>query len=179
MTETILTKKEQIKLLKNVHYALQEKFSNISWGVYYKNYFKENLKEEKDYLEAELLGVQSQYDTMKLMESKFLLSPIYQYIHKEPEETLKLKTEDWKEIKRWLDAAYNNFTTRLFVYWPRLSESEFHLCCLVKMAVPVKRIAVIEHKAPNSISSARNRLMKKVSVHLEEGISLDIFLADL
>jgi len=137
------------------------------------------LKEEKDYLEAELLGVQSQYDTMKLMESKFLLSPIYQYIHKEPEETLKLKTEDWKEIKRWLDAAYNNFTTRLFVYWPRLSESEFHLCCLVKMAVPVKRIAVIEHKAPNSISSARNRLMKKVSVHLEEGISLDIFLADL
>lgn len=137
------------------------------------------LKEKKDYLEAELLGVQSQYDTMKLMESKFLLSPIYQYIHKEPEETLKLKTEDWKEIKRWLDAAYNNFTTRLFVYWPRLSESEFHLCCLVKMAVPVKRIAVIEHKAPNSISSARNRLMKKVSVHLEEGISLDIFLADL
>ena len=47
--KTKLSKKEQIKLLKKIDLELCHALDNISCIPYYKNYFKNNLKEEKDH----------------------------------------------------------------------------------------------------------------------------------
>lgn len=49
ITKTKLSKKEQIKLLQKIDIELSRTLNNISWTPYYKNYFKNNLKEERNH----------------------------------------------------------------------------------------------------------------------------------
>lgn len=55
--KTTLSKKEQIKLLKEISSRLASALNDISWTHYYTNYLKENIKEEKDHLRMKPEGV--------------------------------------------------------------------------------------------------------------------------
>jgi tetratricopeptide (TPR) repeat protein len=118
---------------------------------------KTKIEEQKSRLENDNLRIEQRQKA----EKEFKVSEIYQYVHSCDEESLKLNDVDWKNIKEWLDSVYDDFTTKLYLFWPKLNPTEYHLCCLVKMNVSVKRIAVIEAKESNTISSARSRLYTK------------------
>jgi len=118
---------------------------------------KTKLEEQKSRLENDNLRLEQRQKA----EKKFKVSNIYQYVHSCDEESLKLNDADWDEIKKWLDSVYDDFTMKLYLFWPKLNPTEYHLCCLIKMKVSVKRIAIIEDKESNTISSARSRLYTK------------------
>jgi len=118
---------------------------------------KTKIEEQKSRLENDNLRLEQRQKA----EKEFKVSEIYQYVHSCDEESLKLNDADWDEIKKWLDSVYDDFTMKLYLFWPKLNPTEYHLCCLIKMNVSVKRIAIIEAKESNTISSARSRLYTK------------------
>jgi tetratricopeptide (TPR) repeat protein len=118
---------------------------------------KTKIEEQKSRLENDNLRIEQRQKA----EKEFKVSEIYQYVHSCDEKLLKLNDADWDEIKKWLDSVYDDFTMKLNLFWPQLNPTEYHLCCLIKMKVSVKRIAIIEAKESNTISSARSRLYTK------------------
>ena len=118
---------------------------------------KAKIEEQKSRLENDNMRLEQRQKA----EKKFKVSEIYQYVHSCDEKYLKLNDADWKNIKEWLDSVYDDFTGKLYSFWPKLNQTEYHLCCLIKMDVSVKRIAIIEAKESNTISSARSRLYNK------------------
>jgi len=118
---------------------------------------KTKIEEQKSRLENDNLRLEQRQKA----ERKFKVSEIYQYVHSCDEKSLKLNDADWADIKKWLDSVYDDFTGKLYLFWPKLNQTEYHLCCLIKMKVSVKRIAIIEAKESNTISSARSRLYTK------------------
>jgi len=49
---TVLSKAQQIKLLKKISYKLAYALDNLKWEPIYTNYFKENVKEERNHLKS-------------------------------------------------------------------------------------------------------------------------------
>ena len=86
----------------------------------------------------------------------------------EEKETAKLITEQhWDELRTQLDSTYDNITERLIRLYPQITTFELRLCYLVKIQLPMKRIAAILCRSLSGISNCRTRLYKKI--HNKEG----------
>ena len=69
--------------------------------------------------------------------------------------------EDWEEMERQLNAVYTGFSHKLRSLYD-FSDTEFHVCLLTKLRATNKDIAAVINRAPDSVSSIRSRLHKKV-----------------
>jgi len=120
------------------------------------------LKLNNALLEYDKLIVQNQ-----LSNYTFRASSIYRLLHENynnPEFKMK---EHWSELQEEIDNTYNNFTSRLYVIYPKLSETELRVSLLLKAEIPLKNIAMFLHKEKNTISNIRKRLYEKT--HGETG----------
>ena len=79
---------------------------------------------------------------------------------KNPE--FKLNDEQWEELKREMDVAFNNFTDRLLDIYPKLNDVELHVCYLLKLKISPTDIAHIVVRQKNTVSTIRERLYKKI-----------------
>lgn len=76
----------------------------------------------------------------------------------------KLDSEQWLEVVKWIDhILYLNFTYRIKMMYPQISEQDLQLCCLTKLGIPVNRMAVLLAKTSQGISLGRKRLYKKMT----------------
>ena len=107
----------------------------------------------------------------RLLENQLRTSAIYLFFHQdlsEEKETAKLITEQhWDELRTQLDSTYDNITERLIRLYPQITTFELRLCYLVKIQLPMKRIAAILCRSLSGISNCRTRLYKKI--HNKEG----------
>ena len=92
----------------------------------------------------------------------------------EKEKHIQLSDTDWKEIQLMLDSGYNDFTKKLRIQFPMLSEKDINFCCLVKINMSLQSLTDIYCISKNSISRRKLRLKEKMGI--EEGITLDEFL---
>lgn len=84
----------------------------------------------------------------------------------------------WRQLGECLDNIYNQFSIRLFILCPKVSEIELHVCYLLKLSVPLSAIAHFTAHQRNSISSLRERLYKKIHKKEGSGKMLDQFIAN-
>ncbi len=68
--------------------------------------------------------------------------------------------DDWNELERVVNAAYEGFTDRLASIC-RLSRHEKRVCLLIKMNVPPSKIALLTNHTETSVSATRRRLYEK------------------
>jgi len=84
----------------------------------------------------------------------------------------KLDCEQWLEIVKWIDhVLYPNFTYKIKMMYPSISEVELQVCCLTKLDIPVSRIAVLLSMTSQAVSLNRKRLYKKLTQ--QEGTAKD------
>ena len=105
-------------------------------------------------------------------------SAIYQLIKNQAHKPdFKLTDEQWQELQKEIDQAYNNFTARLYAKCPKLNKTELHVCYLLKLKVSPTDIANITMRQVSTISSTRKRLYEKI--HGVEGNAkqLDDFIS--
>ncbi|NDW12243.1 hypothetical protein D0T50_04985 [Bacteroides sp. 214] len=103
----------------------------------------------------------------KETENKFRSSSIYLLLHencKNPSFRIK---KHWEELQEEINLLYNNFSGRLYILYPKLSETELHVSLLIKAEIPLKDIARLLCKEPSAISNIRKRLYEKT--HGEQG----------
>lgn len=76
----------------------------------------------------------------------------------------KLDLELWSEIVMWIDhILYLNFTYRIKMMYPSITDIDLQICCLTKLKIPVHRMAVLLSMTSQGVSLRRKRLFKKLT----------------
>ena len=105
-------------------------------------------------------------------------SAIYQLIKNQAHKPdFKLTDEQWQELQKEIDQAYNNFTARLYAKCPKLNKTELHVCYLLKLKVSPTDIANITMRQVSTISSTRKRLYEKIHGVKGNAKQLDDFIS--
>lgn len=114
-----------------------------------------------------------------LLVSQLHRSSVYAFFHKAAHEEVRITAENWQELRAAIDAAYDDFTGRLYSLCPNLSEMELHICWLIKIQLSPKDMAQVVGRSQSAVSMTRTRLYKKI--HQKEGTTSDFdkFIADL
>ena len=114
-----------------------------------------------------------------LLVSQLHRSSVYAFFHKAAHEEVRITAENWQELRAAIDAAYDDFTGRLYSLCPNLSEMQLHICWLIKIQLSPKDMAQVVGRSQSAVSMARTRLYKKI--HQKEGTTSDFdkFIADL
>lgn len=114
-----------------------------------------------------------------LLVSQLHRSSVYAFFHKAAHEEVRITAENWQELRAAIDAAYDDFTGRLYSLCPNLSEMELHICWLIKIQLSPKDMAQVVGRSQSAVSMARTRLYKKI--HQKEGTTSDFdkFITDL
>lgn len=131
-----------------------------------------------------LLELSAAKDRIEQQERGLLVSQLHRssvcaFFHKAAHEEIRITAENWQELQAAIDAAYDDFTGRLYSLCPNLSEMELHICWLIKIQLSSKDMAQVVGRSQSAVSMARTRLYKKI--HQKEGTTSDFdkFIADL
>jgi DNA-binding CsgD family transcriptional regulator len=100
-------------------------------------------------------------EAQKSAEDDFLQSDYYLALCRRISEGQVLGKDEWKEMANAVDGVYAGFSNKLFGLL-RMSETEYHVCLLIKLRVPPKDMADVLCKEANTVSSIRSRLYRKV-----------------
>ena len=100
-------------------------------------------------------------DAIKQVEDDFFQSDYYTALRIRIAEGSNMTDEDWREMERQVNAMSSGFTRKLRSLYD-FSDIEYQVCLLIKLRIPHKDIAAITHRAPDSVSSIRSRLHKKI-----------------
>lgn len=98
---------------------------------------------------------------LREVESDFMRSEYYTGVRQRIARGERLTAGDWQDMERQLRSVYPSFTNRLREL-VSMSDTEFHVCMLIKLRVAPKDIAAVLCKEKSTISSIRSRLYQKV-----------------
>lgn len=139
-------------------------------------YQKQLYEARKTMLELENLYLFKRQGAIQILEKD--LQNINLYVRIQQEDDIQLSACEWIEIQQLIDAIYPNFTERLGKVYNKISNEEIRICYLVKIKIPVKKIASIMHISPSGVSQCRRRLYKKFTGEAENAECFDKFIAD-
>ncbi len=106
-------------------------------------------------------------------------TPIFRALTEDPVQNLS--AEKWDELKEVLNQYYDQFAEKLEQTY-QLSETDIKMCCLLKLKLPIARIASYLHIAPDSVKKKKARLKKDLEKRLDgwgARSSFDSWLSDL
>ena len=125
-------------------------------------------------LEMENRQISLKHDTMQLLEQDLKRSTLYTKIHQTEE---KLSESEWSELFMLIDATYPNFNSRLLELCSRISQEELRICYLVKVNIPVKKIAILMNITSSGVSQCRRRLYKKLTKEAENATCAPLLMS--
>lgn len=76
----------------------------------------------------------------------------------------------WQEFETRFEQVHETFFSRLNTLFPDLTANDRRICAFLKLNMSTKDIALLTHRSPRSIESARYRLKKKFGLAPEEDI---------
>ena len=157
----------QISQLTEMLHSKQKEMSEVERQLY---------EARKLMLEMENRQIFEKQGTFLLLEKDFHNSSLYIRIHREDD--IQLGPSEWEELHQLIDATYPDFTNRLIKLYPQISIEEIHICYLVKMQLPIKKIAFIMHITSSGVSQCRRRLYKKFTGEPQNTEKFDKFISD-
>lgn len=158
--------KLEIAMLEEKLFSGQEAISEVK---------KQLLEAQKLMLEMENRQITIKQNTLKILQQDFRKSSLYIKINKA--ENVLTKSE-WSELALLIDATFSNFTQRILELYQRISTEELRVCYLVKIGIPVKKIAILMSVTSSGVSQCRRRLYKKLTNEPENAEKFDSFIAD-
>lgn len=140
----------------------------------------EEARIQKDLLETASERTRLQMKERSLCEEKLRGSSIYLKFHLEYNlESPLINEEDWEALRQILDQTYANFTSRLYMLYPKMTSLELRVCYLVKISVRVSDMAKILHRTSPAISLIRSRLYKKMTGESGTAQTFDQLILDM
>ena len=86
--------------------------------------------------------------------------------------------EELNILIEMLNFCHNDIVNRLIALCPDLSKDDLHLCCLLSLNVPNKKIAVLLNTNENALKQRKWRI-KHSKFCIEENITLEDYLENL
>ena len=158
---------KQISQLTEMLRSKQEEMGEVEKKLY---------EARKLMLEMENRQIFEKQGTFLLLDKDFHNSSLYIRIHREND--IQLGPNEWEELHQLIDATYPDFTNRLIKLYSQISIEEIHICYLVKMQLPIKKIAFIMHITSSGVSQCRRRLYKKFTGEPQNTEKFDKFISD-
>lgn len=112
-----------------------------------------------------------------LTEAAFRSSEIYIRFHRKEE--WKPKGQDWEELLHAFEQTYPGFYERLKAKVPQLTQTEWYMCCLIKIEVSPSTIAMLLCCTYQAISMRRVRLYQKITGEKGTPEQCDAFVRDI
>lgn len=120
----------------------------------------------------------SLYESINMSQEETLFRDSDDYIGLYSDWT-KMNKERWAILIDRIDhLLYKDFTHRLKFLYPNISEYELQICYLVKLNIPIKRIAFLLSTTSQTISVNRRRLYTKLTGKSGSSKDFDLFLSD-
>ena len=137
---------------------------------------KQLLEAKKVMLEIENIQFYQKQGVIQILEKDFHTTNLYMRIH--ANEEIQLSANEWVGLRYLIDSTYPDFTNRLIREYNKITKEEIYICYLVKMNVPIKKIAAMIHISSSGVSQCRRRLYKKFTNEPESAENFDKFIAD-
>lgn len=77
----------------------------------------------------------------------------------------------WREFETRFEQVHESFIEKLHKKYPDLTPNDRRLCAFLKLNMTTKDIAILTHRSPRSVESARYRLRKKFGLEADKDIS--------
>lgn len=130
-----------------------------------------SVRKEKELLEKEMELRTDFFSRLNNLSFPFLS------VNEQKGGNIRFTDDDWESIVKNTDAAFNHFPTRLAIAFPELKRDEILFCCLIKMRLGLSTLSSVYSLSKDGISKRKERI-KKNKMKIEDGKSLDQFLAD-
>lgn len=92
----------------------------------------------------------------------------------------KLDETQWQEVVKMIDhVLYVGFIGRIKILYPRISEQDLRVCCLTKLKIPVKRIAMLLSVNSQAISNRRKHLYETLTHEKGTAQEFDRYIENL
>jgi tetratricopeptide (TPR) repeat protein len=112
----------------------------------------------------------------RLADRSFSRNPVCQRFYQAArDKTVCLDKSDWTALQKELDTAYTGFTGQLYAALSTIKNQEIRLCCLLKIKMTNKDMAVLLGRTPSAITRARENLAHKM-FGIADGSYLDDFV---
>ena len=173
--QELLLRQEKLKRMQREQYqfsqsqlaANKKKIEELVTQLYdakkSNNLLQQNLLQaQKDLLEKENLQIKAAQTFRESSLMSLQQTNVWKKLHRlgEENEATKLTEVDWEELTKAIHVVYPQFVQRLNELCS-LSPTEFQVCLLIKLDIPLVRIADIVCRSKQGISSLRERLYKK------------------
>lgn len=113
-----------------------------------------------EYSNRKIQIVQTEHDILEISLRK---SVLFHELHDEKNWYPKyLSDEVLMQLKKQIDATYNNFTGHLHAVYPKITTQELWVCYLVKIEIPVRGIARYINRGVSAVTNIRKRLYYKI-----------------
>ena len=142
---------------------------------------KELIQARAELLEKENVRIINLSNEDDLRKMSFFQTEIYLKIKdiSNDEEGKKMTREDWIALEKELNNIYDNFAVRLKSCCEQISETELHVCYLLKAGFSVTSIAKIIGRTKSAVSMSRKRLLEKINCCDCLAADLDDFLSTI
>ncbi len=130
-----------------------------------------SIRKEKELLEKEMELRTDFFSRLNNLTFPFLS------VNEQKGGNIRFADDDWDSIVKNTDAAFNHFSTRLANAYSDLKRDEILFCCLIKMKLGLSTLSSVYSLSKDGISKRKERI-KKNKIKVEDGKSLDQFLAD-
>ena len=153
-------------------------------------------KEERDLLKAKQLEIQQKQlqnrnaeIALKQEEAKLRIDTLrYTTIYKEfqqaaRDEKINLQNEQsiakWEALKEAIDTAYPEFTEKLHLLCPSLSDKETKVCLLAKISISPSGASIILKRTRQAVTNMRSRIFQKICSFNKDFKDFDDFINSL
>ena len=173
--------KERKKKEEQLNQSLRRKeqqYLNSQQYLEERNAVMAQLEQQYEAVMAQLSEQSSRFTTSvqeKINSSHpFFISELYRGVYAEWK---KLDEVQWAEVIKMIDhILYKDFTGKIRMLYPRISELDLNVCYLVKLEIPVGRIAVLLSVNSQAISNKRKRLYEKLTQEKGSAQDFDKFI---
>ena len=126
---------------------------------------KELIQARAELLEKENVRIINLSNEDDLRKMSFFQTEIYLKIKdiSNDEEGKKMTREDWIALEKELNNIYDNFAVRLKSCCEQISETELHVCYLLKAGFSVTSISKIIGRTKSAVSMCRRRLLEIIN----------------
>jgi len=159
--------KQRIELIQNELDAAQKRNDTLS---------SERLQLEKELLKARNLNIELLQQQKSSIHDELLSSDLVKRIKSNDlGKNKRLTDAEWQNLRILIDRAYDNFTERLLSITP-LTDTEMHICYLVKLGIQPTEISEMLCKSKSAITMSRKRMSIKLMGSDKKTSEIDHFI---
>lgn len=161
-------KEEAEKANKDSMEANGKKIKELEANLHNTTKEKDELEKQMERLQVEQLkwqnqGIQLSMEKKELAIKALKATEVYTLFRRVSlGENMEIDAKDWTELRKEVNKAYPGFLTNIQELYPKMSLVETRICMLTKIGMLPAHIAKVLGYSRSSVTTARDRLYKKV-----------------